>query len=96
MKKIFSLIFVFLMVFPVTACGKARAEEIGTAWGAETIPAADTIESPQETVAVPDSEAGEPEEETIIRGEFDMENYRPNNNQWGLHEDALEDSWAPL
>lgn len=25
-------------------------------------------------------------------GEFDMENYRPNNNQWGLHEDALVDS----
>lgn len=27
---------------------------------------------------------------------FDMENYRPNNNQWGLHEDALMDSWMPL
>ena len=62
------------MVFPVTACGKDRAEEIGTAWGAETIPAADTIESTQETAAVPDSEAGGPEEETIIRVEFDLEN----------------------
>ena len=74
MKKIFSLIFVFLMVFPVTACGKDRAEEMGTAWGAETIPAADTIESTQETAAVPDSEAGGPEEETIIRVELDLEN----------------------
>ena len=43
MSKIFSLIFVFLLAFPMTACGQNKAEENGTAEGIETIPATDTI-----------------------------------------------------
>ena len=75
MKKICSLISVLLLVSLITACGKNRAEEMGTAGGAETIPTADTVESAQETAAVPDYEDREPveEEETMVRAEFDLE-----------------------
>ncbi|MDE7445104.1 MAG: hypothetical protein K2N15_05280 [Lachnospiraceae bacterium] len=56
MKKIGSLISVLLLVSLMTACGKNRAEEMGTAGDTETIPAADTVESAQETLPVPDNE----------------------------------------
>lgn len=39
MRKIFSLILVFLLAFPMTACGRNKAGETGTAGGVETIPA---------------------------------------------------------
>ena len=76
MKKICGLISVLILASLITACGKNRAEEMGTAGGTETIPTADTVESAQETSAVPDYEDREPveEEEIIIRGEFDLEN----------------------
>ena len=45
MRKIFSFILVFLLVFPMTACGQNKAEENMTAGGVETIPATDTIGS---------------------------------------------------
>lgn len=75
MKKIVSLLFIFLLMFPMTACGKNRAEENETTWETETIPVVDAIESAQETVAVLDKEGIEPlvEEEPIVIAEFDME-----------------------
>ncbi len=75
MGKIFSFILVFLLAFPMTACGQNKAEENGTAGGIETIPATDTIEVVQETGTAPDDTGSEPvaEEETIIRAEFDFE-----------------------
>ena len=75
MRKIFSLILVSLLVFPMTACGQNKAEENGTAGGIETIPATDTTESIRETGTAPDDTDSEPEaeEETIIRAEFDFE-----------------------
>ncbi|WP_277935031.1 aldo/keto reductase [Parablautia intestinalis] len=75
MRKIFSLILVFLLAFPITACGQNRAGETGTAGGIETIPATDTIEAVQETGTAPDDTGSEPvaEEETIAKAEFDFE-----------------------
>jgi len=75
MRKIFSLILVSLLAFPMTACGQNKAEENGTAGGIETIPATDTMEAVQEAGTVPDDTNSEPaaEEETIIRAEFDFE-----------------------
>ncbi len=49
MSKIFSLIFVFLLAFPMTACGQSEVGETGAAGDTETIPAADTTESAGET-----------------------------------------------
>ena len=45
MSKIFSLIFVFLLAFPMTACGQSEVGETGAAGDTETIPAADTTPS---------------------------------------------------
>jgi len=75
MRKIFSFILVFLLVFPMTACGQNKAEENGTAGGIETIPATDTTETVRGTGTAPDDTGSEPaaEEETIIRAEFDFE-----------------------
>lgn len=75
MRKIFSLILVSLLVFPMTACRQNKAEENGTAGGIETIPATDTTESIRETGIAPDDTGSEPmaEEETVIRAEFDFE-----------------------
>ncbi len=54
MRKIFSLIFVFLLAFPMAACGQNRMEGNGTARDAETIPVTDAVESVQENGTVPD------------------------------------------
>ena len=43
MRKIFSPAFIFLLAFPMTACGQNRVEDNGAAGGAETAPATDTI-----------------------------------------------------
>ena len=45
MRKIFSIILVSLLAFPITACGRNKAGETGTAGGVETIPTTDTIGS---------------------------------------------------
>ena len=47
MRKLFSLLFVFLLVFPVTACGQSKGEESGTVVDAEIIPVTDAAESAQ-------------------------------------------------
>ena len=75
MSKIFSLIFVFLLAFPMTACGRNKAEENGTAGGIETIPATDTIEPVRETEIAPGDIGSEPAagEDTIVKAEFDFE-----------------------
>ena len=75
MSKIFSLIFVFLLAFPMTACGQNKAEENRTAGGIETIPATDTIGSVRETEIAPGDIGSEPVagEETIVKTEFDFE-----------------------
>lgn len=75
MSKIFSLIFVFLLVFPMTACGQNKAEENRTAGGIETIPVTDIIEPVRETRTVPHDTGSEPVagEETIVKAEFDFE-----------------------
>ncbi len=75
MSKIFSLIFVFLLAFPMTACGQNKAEENGTAGGIETIPATDTIVSVLETEIAPGDIGSEPAagEEAIVKAEFDFE-----------------------
>lgn len=75
MSKIFSLIFVFLLAFPMTACGQNKAEENGTAGGIETIPATDTIVSVRETEIAPVDIGSEPAagEEAIVKAEFDFE-----------------------
>ena len=75
MRKIFSLMLVSLLAFPITACGRNRAGETGTAGGIETIPTTDTMESVRETGTAPGDTGSEPaaEEENIIRAEFDFE-----------------------
>ena len=75
MRKIFSLMLVSLLAFPITACGRNRAGETGTAGGVESIPAIDTMESVRETGTAPGDTGSEPaaEEENIIRAEFDFE-----------------------
>ena len=75
MSKIFSLIFVFLLVFPMTACGQNKAEENRTAGGIETIPVTDIIEPVRETRTAPHDTGSEPVagEETIVKAEFDFE-----------------------
>ena len=75
MRKIFSLILVSLLVFPMTACGQNKAEENGTAGGIEIIPVTDTMEAVQEAGTAPDDTDSKPaaEEETMIRAEFDFE-----------------------
>ncbi len=75
MSKIFSLIFVFLLAFPMTACGQNKAEENGTAGGIETIPETDTIGSVRETEIAPGDIGSEPAagEEAIVKEEFDFE-----------------------
>ena len=75
MSKIFSLIFVFLLAFPMTACGQNKAEENRTAGDIETIPATDTIGSVRETEIAPGDIGSEPVagEETIVKTEFDFE-----------------------
>ena len=75
MRKIFSLMLVSLLAFPITACGRKKAGETGTVGGIETIPATDTMESVRETRTAPGDTGSEPaaEEETIIRAEFDFE-----------------------
>ena len=75
MSKIFSLIFVFLLVFPMTACGQNKAEENRTAGGIETIPVTDIIERVRETRTSSHDTGSEPAagEETIVKAEFDFE-----------------------
>ncbi len=75
MSKIFSLIFVFLLALPMTACGQNKAEENGTAGGIETIPETDTIGSVRETEIAPSDIDSEPAagEEAIVKEEFDFE-----------------------
>ena len=75
MSKIFSLIFVFLLALPMTACGQNKAEENGTAGGIETIPETDTIGSVRETEIAPGDIGSEPAagEEAIVKEEFDFE-----------------------
>ncbi len=75
MRKIFSLIFVFLLAFPMAACGQNKMEENGTAGDAETIPVTDVIESVKENGTAPDYTGSEPiaEEKTIVKAEFDFE-----------------------
>ena len=75
MRKIFSLILVSLLVFPMTACGQNKAEENGTAGGIETIPETDTIGSVRETEIAPGDIGSEPAagEEAIVKEEFDFE-----------------------
>ena len=66
MRKLFSLLFVFLLVFPVTACGQNREEESGTAVDAEIIPATDAAESAKKTKTVSDAvDSGAETEEKI-------------------------------
>ena len=75
MNKIFSLIFVFLLAFPLTACGQSEVGETVAAGDAETIPAADTAGSAGETGTVSSHTGSEPTagEETIVKAEFDLE-----------------------
>ena len=75
MRKLFSLLFVFLLVFPVTACGQSKREESGTAVDAETIPVTDATESAQETKTASDAadSGAETGEETNAKAEFDFE-----------------------
>ena len=66
MRKLFSLLFVFLLVFPVTACGQSKGEESGTAVDAEIILVTDATESAQETKTVSDAvDSGAETEEKI-------------------------------
>lgn len=71
MSKIFSLIFVFLLAFPLTACGQSGVGETGAAGDAETIPAADTAEPAGKTGTVSSHTGSEPTagEETIVKAE---------------------------
>lgn len=71
MRKLFSLLFVFLLVFPVTACGQSKGEESGT----EIIPVTDAAESAQETKTASDAadSGAETEEKTNRKAEFDFE-----------------------
>lgn len=75
MRKIFSLMLVSLLAFPMTACGQNKAEENETARGIETVPATDTVESVQGTGNAPGDTGSEPEaeEETIVKAVFDFE-----------------------
>ncbi len=75
MRKIFGLIFVFLLVFPMAACGRNRMEENGTAGDTETIPVTDAVESVQENKTALDYTDSEliAEEEIIVKAEFDFE-----------------------
>ncbi len=65
MGKIFSFIIVFLLAFPMTACGQNKAEENETAGGIETIPAIDTTESVRETGIASGDTGSEPAAEGI-------------------------------
>ena len=71
MGKIFSLIFVFLLAFPLTACGQSGVGETGAAGDAEPIPAADTAEPAGKTGTVSSHTGSEPTagEETIVKAE---------------------------
>ncbi len=73
--KIFSLIFVFLLAFPMAACGQNRMEGNGAVGDAETIPVTDAVESVQENGTAPDYTDSErmAEQETIVKAEFDFE-----------------------
>ncbi len=75
MRKIFCLLFVSLLVFPVTACGQKREGENRTATDAETIRITDSAESAQETKTASDAAdiGTEAEEETNGKAEFDFE-----------------------
>ena len=75
MRKLFSLLFVFLLVFPVTACGQSKREESGTAVDAEIIPVTDAAEPARETKTASDAadSGAETEEETNVKAEFDFE-----------------------
>ncbi len=75
MRKIFSLLFAFLLVFPMAACGQNKMEENGTAGDTETILVTDAIESVLENETGPDYIGSEPtaEEKTIVKAEFDFE-----------------------
>ncbi len=75
MRKLFSLLFVFLLVFPVTACGQSKGEESGTVVDAEIIPVTDAAESAQETKTASDAadSGAETEEKTNRKAEFDFE-----------------------
>ena len=87
MRKIFSLMLVSLLAFPMTACGQNKAEENETARGIETVPATDTVESVQGTGNAPGDTGSEPEaeEETIVKAVFDFE--RPNIEVAEISED---------
>ena len=75
MRKLFSLLFVFLLVLPVTACGQSKEEESGTVVDAEIIPVTDAAESAQETKTASDAadSGAETGEETNAKAEFDFE-----------------------
>lgn len=75
MRKGFSLIFVFLLVISMVACGRNRTERGGTAKGTEIITTGDTTEFAQETGTAPNHADSEPmeAEEIIVKAEFDFE-----------------------
>ncbi len=75
MKRIFSLAFVLLLVFVITACGQTIQKETDTAGTAATSPVTEITESAQESEAVTDAESGatDIEEETAMKAEFDFE-----------------------
>ena len=75
MRKLFSLLFVFLLVIPVTACGQSNGEESGTVVDAEIIPVTDAAESAQETKTASDAadSGAETEEKTNMKAKFDFE-----------------------
>ncbi len=75
MRKTFRLIFTFLLVFQMAACGQNKITESNAAGNADTIPVTDVMESVQENEAALDSIGSEPiaEEERIVKAAFDLE-----------------------
>ena len=99
MSKTFSLIFIFLLAFPLTACGQSEVGETGAAEDTETIPEADTTESAGETGTVPNHTGCEPTagEETIVKAEFDFEKKTVMlNSGYEIPDASLESSGMAL
>lgn len=75
MKKIFSLVLIFVLIFAMSACGQTIQKETNTTGNTEASPVTEAAESTQEDESTPVSESTTPgiEEESVMKAEFDFE-----------------------